>query len=245
MIIDAHTHNHPYSSLGLYADTPDDFVEVLDHYGIDVALLSCLWTTAGAAPNDHACAAARAYPDRVKMVVFVDPRTGADARAMLHGWVDERGAVGVKLHPDVSKTPYDDPRFAPVLEEAGKMGVPVTFHTGASTWDSVEVVARRYPETMLSLGHFGNCKWPEAIELAKECPNVFLETGGCLFEEEAIERMVGELGSKRVIYGSDLIAVDPAISIGFIKYAPISDEEKEDVYWRNANQLWRLGRESK
>ena len=34
------------------------------------------------------------------------------------------------------------------------------------------------------------------------------------------------------------------ISIGFIKYAPISDEEKEDIYWRNANQLWQLGRES-
>ena len=46
MIIDAHTHNHPYSSLGLSADTPDDFIEVLDHYGtvvlatVSVALAS-------------------------------------------------------------------------------------------------------------------------------------------------------------------------------------------------------------
>lgn len=242
MIIDAHTHNNPYTSLGLAADTPEAFLEILDHYGIDVALLSCCWSGSSAADrNEYAYATAKAYPNRVRMVVILDPKREKDLVKTFHFWVDERGAVGLKIHCDTSNTPYDDPGFAPLLAEAGRIGIPVTMHTGKKAWSSVETVARRYPGTTFALGHFGNCKWPEAIALAKECPNVYLETGGILFEEEAIARMAGELGSRRVIYGSDLIVVDPAVSIGFIQYAPIGDEEKEDIFWRNANRVWKLG----
>ena len=241
MIIDAHTHNNPYRSLGLSADTPEEFVEILDHYGIDMALLSCGWTGSDVDRNDHAYAAAKAYPDRVKMVVILDPQREENLVKLLHLWVEDRGAVGLKIHCDTSNTMYDDPGFAPVVEEAGKLGVPVTLHTGKRCWESVEAATRNYPGTTFALGHFGNSMWPEAIELAKECPNACLETGGILFEEEAIGRMVGELGSKRVVYGSDLILVDPAMSIGFIQYAPITGDEKEDIFWRNANRLWKLG----
>jgi len=241
VIIDAHTHNQPYARLGLSAETPEELVEVLDHYDIDMALLSCCWTGSDTDRNEHAYSAAKAFPERIKMVVILDPKRETDLVDTLHFWVDERGAVGLKTHCDTSGTPYDDPGFAPILAEAGSMGIPVTMHTGSKAWDSVEVVARRYPQTTLSLGHFGNSKWPEAIELAAACPNVYLETSGMVLEEEAIRRMVGELGSERVVYGSDLILIDPAASIGFIRYAPIGNEEKENILWRNANRLWRLG----
>ena len=90
MIIDAHTHNNPYTSLGLSADTPEDFIEILDHYGIDIALLSCGWTGSDVDRNEHAYAVAEAYPDRVKMVAILDPKREKDLSDTLRMWVERR-----------------------------------------------------------------------------------------------------------------------------------------------------------
>ncbi len=52
-----------------------------------------------------------------------------------------------------------------------------------------------------------------------------------------IEYMVKELGSERVLYGSDAPMRDPFPQFGWVVYADISEEDKKNILGRNMQRI--------
>jgi uncharacterized protein (TIGR03086 family) len=120
------------------------------------------------------------------------------------------GAAGLKVHPSYDEYPADTPLLDPFLAVAAERGVPVTVHTapGPSDPDLVARLAERHPDVPVVLYHTF-LGFPEgrrrAARHAQRLANLYLETSWCSSAE--VERLLGEVGPERVLFGSDA-AVD-------------------------------------
>lgn len=124
---------------------PRDLDAVMRRYAAH-DLVGLLNLSGGPHPRmlDAQLAAARAFPGRVLVSVTLNPRG-----LLLPGWVEgqlewlreakRRGARGLKFHkalglgwadPSGARVKVDDPRLDPLFEEAGRLGLVVSIHTG-------------------------------------------------------------------------------------------------------------------
>src|SRR6185369_10969736 len=119
------------------------------------------------------------------------------------------GMVGIKLWVAVKAS---DPRVRAIAEHAVKLDVPLLQHVwikaggnfpGESTPDDVADLARAVPHARIIMGHL-NGGGLRGIEAIAPYPNVVAETGGSEPERGIIEEAVRRLGSKRVVFGSDV-----------------------------------------
>ena len=59
-----------------------------------------------------------------------------------------------------------------------------------------------------------------------------------------LERFVGELGSERILFGTDLPWFSTFYYIGAILDADITDDDRRNIFYRNGKKLLaRIGRE--
>jgi predicted TIM-barrel fold metal-dependent hydrolase len=92
------------------------------------------------------------------------------------------------------------------------------------------------------IAHAGNVTEGQigAVEAARRCPKVMLETCTSWGEHGTIERLVNGAGEDRVMYGSDMPLMDARLQIGRIATAVISEKAKRKVLGLNAMRLLGL-----
>jgi len=94
----------------------------------------------------------------------------------------------------------------------------------------------------LILGHSGGrCEGHRAaVALARQHANVYLDLSGDCYGLGLVEYLVGQAGSDRVLYGSDMTWIDPRTQLGMVLDAEISEADKTRVLRENALRLFRL-----
>jgi predicted TIM-barrel fold metal-dependent hydrolase len=123
-----------------------------------------------------------------------------------------RGARGVKIHPEMQRLFPDDPGAMEIYGECERLGLPVIFHAGRSGIEPQFMrryaVMRRYvapiktfPQVQFVLGHSGARDVAEAIPLAQQHANVWLETAGQGVTQ--LHELIIQVGADKVIFGTD------------------------------------------
>ena len=153
--------------------------------------------------------AAKKYP---RLVPFVSvhayhPFMEKKVRALRAG-----GGKGMKIHPPMQLVRANNPRVKKLLKLCGELGLPCLFHTGASDvapafqkdlpriayfWEPV----REMPEVTFIFGHAGIHMYQEAIRLAQQYNNVYLELSGQ--PASRIREMLDAGLEDRLLFGSD------------------------------------------
>lgn len=205
LVIDAHNHvgvRHGAKQLGA------DLVAKMDQTGVDKAVMFPF--TEGNFTNDEVKTAYDEFPDRLIPYCAVNPWVpGAadEVRRCARDW----GFKGLKLHPTLNGYHLSDPGLVnPLFEEAESLGIPIIVHGASDLYNSppeFAEMARRFPRVKLLMAHMGYF-WSvdQAIEYAKELPNLYLESSRApIFE---ITTAVTELGPGRVVWGTDSPFVD-------------------------------------
>lgn len=131
-----------YPDFNLYADMGDLRIADMDKHGIDMQVISCpaqsgMLESDEAIPltkdvNDSMAAAVAEHPDRLAAFASL-PWTSPEAAAdELERAVNRLGMKGALLagRPAREAIFLDEPRFAPVLETAEKLKVPIYVHPG-------------------------------------------------------------------------------------------------------------------
>ena len=95
------------------------------------------------------------------------------------------GIRGLKFHPMTCHYYPLDQRLLPVYQWAETKKLPLLFHGGLSP-ESREVqyshpdgfaeLARKYPRLTIIVAHLGQNFYDAAVDLARTCPNVYLDT---------------------------------------------------------------------
>lgn len=176
------------------------------------------------------------------------------------------GVRGVKMAPGGSGDFPADRRMFPLYDRLQEAGLPVLSDTGAGIGrgphqdqaygepvNFVEVF-RNFPRLKFIMAHLGGAYWDQRLDIAREFPQVYFDTA-CGFSSDrwpgrdgrrscAIEdtpRLLRNIGTHRVLFGTDSPALDFRFQLQQIVELPLSDEEKRRILSENARELLGLG----
>jgi predicted TIM-barrel fold metal-dependent hydrolase len=148
--------------------------------------------------------------ERLVPFASVHPRN-AGWRKLLHGYA-ERGVRGVKVHPEMQRLFPDEPAAMELYEECGRLNLPVIFHGGRSGIEPAFMrpyaLIRRYvaaitsfPQVRFVLGHAGARDVADAIPVAQQHANVWLEISGQGVTQ--LHELIRTLGYEKLLFGTD------------------------------------------
>jgi predicted TIM-barrel fold metal-dependent hydrolase len=198
-----------------------------------------------AAANEEAARVVGATEGLLQWVI-VDPRrarTYEQAAEML----GELQCVGIKIHPEehVYRIAEHGPRL---FEFAAKQRAVVLAHSGDANSLPAEMVALadRFPEIRVILAHLGNgfdddpSHQVRAIQKSKQ-GNVYVDTSSARsITSGLIEWAVKEIGSERILFGTDTPLYFAPMQRARIDSAAIGEADKQRILCDNAASLFHF-----
>ncbi len=238
MRIDAH--NHAGIRYGA-KQTGAELVAKLDAAEMDRAVIFPF--VEGSFSNEPIREYAREFPDRLIPFCSVNPWDSDAAVEEARLRLGDEGFKGIKLHPTLHGYHLADHGMVdPIFEVAADHGVPVIVHGASDLYNSpleFAEMARAFPEVPLLMAHMGTFwLFQQAIELAKELGNLYLETSRApVFE---IAEAVKALGPEKVIFGTDSPFVDYEWEVKKMERVAATDAAYDLVMGGNIAKILKL-----
>lgn len=187
--------------------------------------------------NEEILAAMRAFPGRILGYASAWPVSAGAVRDEIARRLDQ-GFTGVKLH-NTAGFPYTDPAYAPAFELANARRMPVLLHTwgGPAEFAQIRELSTTWPDTSLLLAHAGSADEAGYIAVARDCPNVYLDTTFSASPRGLVRRLVDGAGADRVVWGTDVLFLNQAQQIGKILGADLPEETKRAILSNNARRI--------
>ena len=257
MVIDAHAHVYgPYPDHADPWDRDRTFIRACDSLGIDIAVVSNIWTPRPATPegfqtaNRNMLAALGQFRGRLWGYCYVNPGWTREAVEEIERCVDaDPDCIGVKLYNEYR---INDPVVRPVIEKCIERDLPILEHAGysrvlreaqpnISTADDIADVGRAYPEAKLIVAHLGGGgDWEWAVKaVAAAPPNVGADISGSVVDAGLVEYAVREIGADRLYFGCDMSMEQGAAKL---RYSRMTEEERSLIASRSFLRL--IGREA-
>ncbi|MBT9151077.1 MAG: hypothetical protein DDT40_01261 [candidate division WS2 bacterium] len=244
-IYDMHGHMGGFYGIYFPCAEPDIMIKRMALAGVKMLVFS--HTEALLAPSDAGNAKSievvRQFPDKLRAYCVVNPNYPEIIEKDLKTFDDYKDVyVGVKMHPSWHEIAVIDKRLIPVWEFADERKLLVLFHT----WENVRFakagdvrrLAEKYQGVKFILGHAYHGQWHEANSLAADFPNVYLDLCAVLDERAGIlEKFVRGAGSEKILYGTDFNWFNQHYCIGGVLAADITDEDRRNIFYRNAEKL--------
>lgn len=240
-------HEHLWSADDTYSEFRADSFAVFEHMktlGFDRIVCSLPITEDKYCPPEKFVAAnnlifkaTQMYPGKIYGMAFVNPGYQNEALAEVERCVKELGFVGVKLYHQYT---MDNPVQFALIEKCMELDVPILMHS-AHVLDSATKrrqprisdgfnmanAARRYPEATFLMAHIGGGgDWQWSIKAIADCPNVFADVGGSVYDKPMIEEAVKYLGAERILFATDGLF---SSCVGKILGADISEKDKKTI----------------
>lgn len=160
------------------------------------------------------------------------------------------GLYGVKFHSEYQFFCPDEERMFPIYEKIAEKGLIAVFHGG---WDpysedvvratprSFAVIAEKFPSLRIVAAHLGGMSMWDDVEryTAGKFDNLWFDVGviSRYIEDEQLLRIIRIHGADKILFGSDCPWDDPAGEIAMIDRLPLTDNEKELIFYKNAESL--------
>lgn len=215
----------------------DEADAILARYGIEL----CIFSSALAVIHDFREGNAwlkQAIADRERMAgyVTINPHYPDDSRAHLDAYLPLADFLGVKYHTNYTNTRADSPLALNLLEDVQQRGVPILLHAPAG---QIAKVAEHLPDLSIIMPHFNLLAGSDA-PLLSGLPNVWVDFSGTDSHCGRVAEAVELVGHQRVLFGSDVMLIDPGRALGMVDDAGLTTEERECVLYRNAAELFGL-----
>ena len=210
-------------------------------------------------PDAVATAAARGtlgqdYGDEVGRVVRqIAEELSSPAMSATLG-IGEIVPITTELHPALITRD-----MAPIMEVlATRGGLPIMFPTGYTGWKGVhyfcyqpiwvDELAGNFPTVPIILSKMGRSirgSFDACLSVAMRNANVYFDMTDT--SPEHLREAIGILGAHRIMYGSDLSGVSTGYSepdnIRTAIETRLSPDEREQIAWKTANTVFKLGLE--
>jgi predicted TIM-barrel fold metal-dependent hydrolase len=234
----------------LPAASPREVVSTLDRFGIDKACAIAPRVNGQDAydlnysmGNRAVYEVVRAYPDRVIGFARIYPSGFVDCTNELIRCKDEYGFKGLWLNGDRDFFFSGGAQTDPYVGLAQAWGWPVLFHIG--TWplaqpSALAQLAKRFPKLTIVGAHLGYDMINDAIAVAEEYPNVYLETSANA-TASAIKEVVKRVGAGKLIYGSGLPYAFPDHIYDKVRKLPgLSTSDRDAILGGTISRILRL-----
>ena len=160
------------------------------------------------------------------------------------------GLKGVKLHPDTQRFELDGEKSIRLCRMIADLKLPVLVHCGDYRYDysnpeRVKNFLAKLPELTVIGAHLGGwSKWQQAYELLPGVSdNFYVDLSSSLYalSAESAKLMIRKYGADKVLFGTDYPMWDIGDEIKRMTKLGLAKEEKELIYYANAERLLGLG----
>jgi hypothetical protein len=177
--------------------------------------------------------------ERLLGYVVVNPNYPGESEAELEKYLKNPRFRGVKIHGGYSGKSWSSSEMRGLLAMAARWRKPLLIHAGGeSDVRALAETARALPELPVILAHAGGDGWKEAIGAARQLRNLYVEFSSSAAHRQRISEAVKAAGAEKVLFGSDLTLLDPAVMLGMMEDAGLSEQEQRRVMWDNAVRLF-------
>jgi len=244
-VIDAHGHLGPAVAGYVieesgYAEQLPGMAKQMDRLGVGRMIASSQDALFGHCVEGNRILADEAAPfgDRFLGYVSYNPLYAEELDRRLDEFFSGAFFVGFKLLCDYWRVPVTDERFASVWEYANARRLPILLHTWQGPHDSPAMlrdIAPAYPDAVFLLGHSGggDAGRREAVDLAAENSNVYLEFCGSFTSAILWEDTLARVGADRYVFGTDAAFHNPAWEMGRLLSLDAPDAELVPILGAN------------
>jgi predicted TIM-barrel fold metal-dependent hydrolase len=167
------------------------------------------------------------------------------------------GFAGVKLHPTLQEIYPWDQRLYPVYQALSEVDGVVVVHTGTSGIGAgmragggfkleyarplhIDRVAAEFPNVNFVLAHFGWPWYEEAVAIALQKANVYIDLSGWSpkYIPEVIWKYAQGPLESRILFGSDFPFITPKRWVSDFAAVSLRDETKRKIMYENASSLF-------
>jgi len=164
------------------------------------------------------------------------------------------GVVGIKMHPEIHQCFITDERYKPLWKIASEKRIPILSHTWNPNVPSktqkyadallFEKIINKYPELKIIMAHAGakDYYYYEVVKMLKNCRSreIYVDIAGDILYRGMIQYFVKEIGSGKVLFGSDAPWVDPVFTLTNVLNADIGKEDRENILYKNAARIFNI-----
>lgn len=263
MIIDSHTH---LSLKGTPKPvTVKDLVTSMDKAGVDYSLLLANRKKGEHLSTEGAIEIAKSNP-RIKAIGHIEFEADVETQtANLKKYLDDEEIHGVKFYLGYEDFDILDEKLLPLYDFCQINNKPVIYHTGALLQGvpgrlkrshplNVDDVANKFPELKIVIAHLGNPWIIDTAAILEKNTHVYTDLSGYFtewvpiaqnevkdFQQSAgiLKSFVGDY--KKCLFGTDWPIYSQREYTEAVKSLDLTEEEKELVFWKNANEIFNLG----
>lgn len=203
--------------------------------------------------------------DNIWQIVKQNNETALELKA----FYKDRYVAGFHIHPDFEKesleeiefmhaknvnligelvperyrwsVPYGDKKLDSILDLASNYQMVISIHS--QDLDGIDKMADKHKDCIFVVAHPGEKPTLEKhIENMQKHENLYLDLSGTgIFRYGVVNRLINQVGSDRIIYGTDYPVCEPTIYIGGILLDnKIPNADKEKIFYKNAKRLLKL-----
>jgi len=253
LIIDSHVHLGPLSYLYIPSGSNENIIELLKEFCIKKAICA----THGALStvsydNLHLPLVQEKFKDFLYMYFVYNPNFPDLSMKILEKYLNDNIVVGIKIHPSWHFCYPNDKNYEKIWDFAEDRQIPVLTHS----WNPdvpnkaqkfsdpflFEEIVKKHPKLKLILAHAGGRGEMlfKVIQLLNAYENLYVDFAGDIFVPGLIEEYVEKIGSKRILFGSDIPWVDVRFQLINILNCNISDEDRKNILGLNAKEIFNL-----
>lgn len=132
---------------------------------------------------------------------------------------------------------FDSRNWMEIMDAADHYGMLCSYHTPFDF--DMEEMLTAHPNVTFIAAHPGDAsRVPEHIALMRRHENLCLDLSGTgLFRFGLLRHLIAEVGSERILFGTDYPICNPRMYVQAVLGEDISPEDSENVLWRNAQRL--------
>ena len=247
-IFDAHLHtpseNGEIFQWNLVTHNMPEFVAYLDKCGVRRGVISAARSNTAQTPEDYRAGNrevaryAEKYPGRFRPSAVITPFRIDEAlreieechRQLGFRWLGE-------FCNYMTHYRYQSPEWTQVMQLAEKLNLVIQIHTNT---EEMRYLAENFPRNTIVFPHLGGSpkEIGERIAIVARHPQCSIDVSGSGIERVGIlEKAVKEIGSERVLYGSDFTINEPSGVIDRVRNAFLTPADRENILFRNVERL--------
>lgn len=172
----------------------------------------------------------------------------------------EERIVGIKLFPGHHPFYPTDKRLIPVYELCIKHDLPVMIHTGILPFNMecakyndpkhIVKIAKAFHSLKIVISHYFLPEVEYCLQVTKLFKNIYFDTSALADPDvvkitglQKIKKILTKTSKERpenLLFGTDYNAFDFKEHIDLINSLEITNSQKERIFWRNAQELFKL-----
>jgi len=258
-IVDAHVHTGLPGAFFVPESGPTHLLAIMDLVSIRFGILACDHVTLHEGAQAGLPLLRQVHEQSEGRLLYLgvfDPRDADASLATLKQAANWPGFAGLKLHPSFHRAWADDPSYEGAWRFAADRDLTILTHSWSvsdynptqrySTPERFEGYVRQFPQVRFVLGHAGGrgSGRREAVRMANEYPNVYLDFAGDIFCCRLVETLVESVPPEKILFGSDFPWIDPRANLARVLLADIDDQLQRKILSDNAHAVYRIPVES-